>query len=428
MKAHLLCIGNEILIGDTINTNASYIAERLTRRGIHVETVVVVGDVQEAIVRALDDAVSRADLLILTGGLGPTDDDITREVVAAYAGAALQLNQEILDHIRSVFERRGIPFPPSNRKQALVPTVAEVLFNRAGTAPGLWLQLKGCYTAILPGVPSEMRYLMEHEVMPRVGDLLGSHDAYHAHYLHTFGISESQLHDEVMSGASALLADDVSLAFLPSLQGVTMRVSSYADTLTEARFQSLPLVNHLRARASAHIYSENDKPDHGATVVRLLAEKEVTLATAESCTGGLVAGSITAVPGSSHVFPGGVITYANEAKSRELGVPSHILETHGAVSAETAAAMAIGVARKFGTDIGISITGIAGPGGGSAEKPVGTVWFGFWCADTHFSCVAHLAGNRSSNRTRSVGIALELVRRHLMGVHELPFDMVRVAW
>lgn len=428
MIAHILSIGNEILIGDTVNTNATWMAAQLTAVGVHVQQVLTIGDSHSHIMTAMQQSVAVADLLLITGGLGPTRDDITKAALAAMAGCGYRLDEDVLLFVRDMFERRGLSFSPSNREQAMVPEAAETLFNRRGTAPGLWMQFGKCSVAAMPGVPSEMQYLMEAEVMPRVLDQLDGKSAYDVTYLHTYGISESQLADEVIGDTDYLTSDQVLLAYLPGQGGVTLRVSSFADTLIKARSQASDLVGYLREKAHDHIFSEELNASPASTVVGLLKSKGLTIATAESCTGGMVSAAITDIAGSSAVFPGGITAYANEVKQSHLSVPPETLATYGAVSAQTAAAMAKSVALKFGADIGISTTGVAGPGGGSPEKPVGTVWIGYWSRDRHYAALARLFRDREGNRSRSVGIALDMVRRELSGIERLPFDIERVPF
>jgi nicotinamide-nucleotide amidase len=424
--AHILSIGNEILIGDTVNTNATWMAARLTAVGVHVQQVLTIGDSHSQIMDALQSSTGVADLLLITGGLGPTRDDITKAALAAMAGCGYRLDEDVLHFVKTMFERRGLTFSPSNREQAMVPEAAETLFNRMGTAPGLWMTFGRCDVAVMPGVPSEMKYLMDHEVMPRVLERLDGKAAYEVSYMHTYGISESQLADEVIGDTDHLTSENVLLAYLPGQGGVTLRVSSFAETPVQARHQARPLIDYLISRAGDHIFSLEPDASLARTVVGMLKDRGLKIATAESCTGGLLASAITDIPGSSAVIDGGLIAYANRIKESELQVPTSTLDTNGAVSAQTALAMAESVASNYGADIGVSTTGIAGPDGGTPEKPVGTVWIGYWSKDIHFATLARLFRDRDGNRMRSVGIALDIVRRQLDGIDRLPFDMQRV--
>lgn len=403
-------------------------ASRLTALGVHVQQVLTISDLESDIMAAIRQSVEKADLLLITGGLGPTRDDVTKAALAKLLGCGYRLDEQVLAYVQQLFDRRGLPFSKSNRDQAMVPELAETLFNRMGTAPGLWLRLGNCDVAAMPGVPREMKYLMDREVIPRVQDSLNGASAYHVQYLHTYGISESQLSDDVIGDTDALTSQNVLLAYLPGQGGVTLRVSSFADTATQARYQSQPLIDHLLNRAGEHIFSTEPHDTLATTLNRMLRDRGLRIATAESCTGGLLAGAITDVPGSSEVFDAGIVAYANSVKISDLSVPTETLASFGAVSAETAAAMAAAVARKYGADIGLSTTGIAGPDGGTPEKPVGTIWIGFWSKDRHYATLARLLRDRDENRQRTVGIALDIVRRELLGIDRLPFDMKRVTF
>ena len=403
-------------------------ASRLTALGVHVQQVLTISDSESDIMAAIRQSVDKADLLLITGGLGPTRDDVTKAALAKLLGCGYRLDEQVLAYVQQLFYRRGLPFSKSNHDQAMVPELAETLFNRMGTAPGLWLRLGNCDVAAMPGVPREMKYLMEREVIPKVQGRLDGKSAYHVQYLHTYGISESQLSDDVIGDTEALTSTNVLLAYLPGKGGVTLRVSSFADTATQARYQAQPLIDHLLNRAGEHIFSTKPHDTLATTLNRMLKDRGLRIATAESCTGGLLAGAITDVPGSSEVFDAGIVAYANSVKISDLSVPAETLASFEAVSAETAAAMAAAVARKYGADIGLSTTGIAGPDGGTPEKPVGTIWIGFWSKDRHYATLARLLRDRDENRQRTVGIALEIVRRELLGIDRLPFDMKRVTF
>jgi len=424
MKAQLLSIGNELLIGDTVNTNASWMASSLTHIGVSVDKVITIGDHYDIMLQALKQAVREADLVLITGGLGPTHDDLTKEVLVDLAQCGYRLDQRVLEFVREMFERRGLPFTASNHDQALIPEKAETLFNRLGTAPGIWLPIDESVVVALPGVPTEMKHLMKEHVIPRVSAMRGV-QAYEVFYLHTFGIPESELSDRVIGKVDCWLHEGLSLAYLPGGGGVTLRISSVAATPDQAKEQAQPLLNHLRQQAHAYLFSEQPKATLATSLVELLTARQLTLATAESCTGGLLSAAITDIPGSSLIFPGGMVAYANQLKEQELEVPSQLLASYGAVSAPVAMAMARSAAKRYGADIGISTTGIAGPGGGTTEKPVGTIWIGFWSAEHHFATLARLFKDRDTNRTRSVSIALDIVRREVLGMEWLPFDMKR---
>lgn len=425
MKAQLLSIGNELLIGDTINTNASWMASSLTRIGVSIDKVITIGDHYETIFTTIQQAAREADLVLITGGLGPTHDDLTKTVLADVAQCGYRLDNQVLAFVREMFERRGLPFTTSNHDQALIPEKAETLFNRLGTAPGIWLPLEASVLIAMPGVPGEMKHLMNVQVLPRVQRMQGV-GAYEVFYLHTFGIPESELSDRVIGKVDALLQEGLTLAYLPGGGGVTLRVSSLASSREQALAQAQPLLDHLRHHAHPYLYSEQANATLATVLVESLTSRQLTLATAESCTGGLLSAAITDIAGSSAVFPGGMVAYANQLKEKELQVPAEMLEAHGAVSAPVAMAMARAAAQRYGADIGLSTTGIAGPGGGTPEKPVGTIWIGFWSKQHQFATLARLFKDRDTNRTRSVSIALDIARREILGLEWLPFDMKRV--
>jgi len=423
MKASILTIGNELLIGDTINSNAAWIGSFLVEHHIDPLRSITVGDSEQEIVHMLKDCMQVSDLLIITGGLGPTHDDITKHTLSSFTGGKLIEHKPTLDFIVKNFEKRGIPVSRSNLSQAQVPDTCEVLFNTHGTAPGMWFEKGDVIIVSLPGVPSEMKHLMDHVVWPRLAKRLGkTSGALYRHYIQTAGIGESTLSDLEIGDVSSKLVDQVSLAFLPNSHGVTLRISATGDTKEEAREKTHPLVEHIRDKAGQHIYSELYNDDLPQSCGRLLKEKKLTLATAESCTGGLLGSMVTDVPGSSGWYNGGIVVYQNKLKTELLGVPETLLEQHGAVSAEVALVMAKSVAGRLGSDIGIATTGIAGPDGGTDEKPVGLIWFGYWDRDHHFAMKAQFFKNRKMNKERTALVALDMMRRVLSGIKRMPYD------
>ncbi len=422
MRASILTIGNELLIGDIVNTNAAWLGTFLTQRHIEPVRSVTVGDSESEIVHMLDDCSRVSDVIIITGGLGPTHDDITKHTLAAYTGGSLKEHSPTKDFIVKNFEKRGIPVSPSNLLQAQIPDTCEVLFNTQGTAPGMWFSKDDVVLVSLPGVPAEMKHLMEKEVWPRLARISGTNGSLYRHYLHTAGIGESTLSDLEIGDVSHLLVDGVALAFLPHTHGVTMRLSATGSSDEEARSKVKPLLNHIRNRAGSHIFSELYDDDLPAAFGRVMLENKLTVATAESCSGGLLGSMITDVPGSSSWYNGTVVAYQNELKTKLLNVPELVLKEYGAVSRETALIMAKEVAAKLGSDIGISTTGIAGPGGGTDEKPVGLVWFGFWSEKHHFAMKAEFFKNRKSNKERTAFVALDLMRRVLYDIKTMPYN------
>lgn len=421
MNASIISIGQELLLGDTVNTNASWIGQLLSEHGIRCREVVTIGDDADQILRSLDRLFTDNELVIMTGGLGPTHDDITKATLLRYFDDVLVRHEPTFEHVHDIFRRRNMPFSVSNHAQADVLKSADVLFNKAGTAPGMWFDHNGRFLAVLPGVPREMKYLMQHEVMPRVKQINGEGAVYVSHYLQLTGIGESNLSDIVIGDTSSYTGDQLTLAYLPHTHGITLRISSYASTEEKARQQAQPLLEHIRTRAAEYIYSESSTDELQDAVVRLLTQRQMTVAVAESCTGGQLAHLITNVPGSSAVFRGGVVAYHNDSKIRQLGVPNEMLELHGAVSEAVALHMSQSVAKLMQADVGLATTGVAGPGGGSPEKPVGTVWIGFWSATTHFAFKARLYPDRLINKERSAILALDTLRRHLSKIDRLPY-------
>lgn len=418
MLAHQISVGNELLLGDTINTNASWISQRLSEHGIRCVHIATVPDDKPAILSALDVSLRDADVTILTGGLGPTHDDITKTCLCEYFNVKLVCHEPTLDRIRRLFEARGIPFSPSNTAQADVPENCDVLFNAQGTAPGMWFTDKGKILIVLPGVPREMKHLMSDEVLPRLRALVGA-STLNKHYLQITGIGESTLSDLVIGDVSTYLKPGIELAYLPHPHGITLRITSYNG----ADEDSARLASHIRSTAGQYVFSEQPDMELEQVVVEITSERNMSIATAESCTGGWISNLITNVPGSSAMFKGGFVAYENSVKQDLLDVPETVLMEYGAVSKQVALIMAKSAAMKLGADFGLSTTGIAGPSGGTETKPVGTVWIGFWSKEAHFAVHARFFRDRILNKERSAKVALEIVRRQLLGIPGLPFDL-----
>jgi nicotinamide-nucleotide amidase len=371
----------------------------------------------------LSEALSSTDLIITTGGLGPTHDDITKRAVTELFDCELVLKDSVLDFIKKVFEKRNIPFSKSNYHQAEVPDCCEVLFNTQGTAPGMWFDRGSVKLAVLPGVPHEMKHLVNEKVIPKVRAINGDTEFRRSHYITTAGIGESTLSDQIVGPLGDVLPNHVSVAYLPSPQGTRIRISAYGGSDKEINERINPVRNHIQKKAGKYIIGEGKELDLPKAVGKLLAENNRSLSVAESCTGGYLANAITDVPGSSRYMMGGIIAYANMVKVDQLGVLQDDLNNHGAVSKSVALQMARGVAERLGSNYGISTTGIAGPGGGTEEKPVGTVWIGFWSQDEHFALKARFTNDRLINKERSAAVALEIVRRSIMGIEEMPYGL-----
>ena len=425
MKAQLISIGNELLIGDTINTNAAWMGQFLNDFGIEVIRVHTISDDHDLIKSTVLKSLEESDLVITTGGLGPTHDDITKTTIAELFEVDLIQDDEVLKYVKELFKSRNIPFSESNTWQAMVPENCEVLFNKAGTAPGMWFHENDCYLAVLPGVPYEMKYLMTRRVSSKLREQSNGIGYIHTEYLKTAGIGESTLSDYVLGDLSSYLNDHVSLAFLPSFGQVTLRITGKGATKEEAVKHSNKLIKFIREKAGTYIYG--DQKDHTLSdrVGQLLVDQNKSIATAESCTGGLIANTLTDIPGSSAYVLGGIVSYANSVKQEQLGVLENDLIQFGAVSKSVALQMAKGVAKATGADIGISTTGVAGPGGGTDEKPVGTVWIGFYSKEQHFAVKALFTKDRLVNKQRTTIVALEITRRILSDIEELPYSLTK---
>jgi nicotinamide-nucleotide amidase len=410
VKLEVVTIGTELLLGLTPDTNAAELGRALAAAGVEVVRHVSVPDRPEAIRAAVADALARTGFVITTGGLGPTRDDMTKREVAALFGKPLELDQAVLRSLEERFRRLGRPMPAVNRTQAEVPAGATVLPNPRGTAPGLWLEEQGRVVVLLPGVPSEMRGLLAEEVLPRI-QARGTGRVVRSRTVRTTGIPESALAERV-----GPIEDEIApltLAYLPSTDGVDLRVTAWSMPEDEADRRLAESVAILRERAGEHYYGE-DGIDLAAVVLDLLRTGESTLALAESCTGGLVAGRVTAVPGASEVFVGGVVAYDDHVKTHWLAVPAALLEAHGAVSEEVVRAMAEGAQRNFAVDAALAVTGIAGPAGGTPEKPVGTVWLAARLGSETRAVKRLFPGDRGEIRARSAQAALDLLRRLLV--------------
>lgn len=371
MNAEILCVGTELLLGDTVNTNAAYLAKELAACGIGCYYQTVVGDNPERLKNCLAQALARADMVITTGGLGPTYDDLTKETVAAYFGRSMELHEASLLQITEVFRRLGRPMTKSNEKQAYMPQGARVFANDRGTAPGLAVEdaKQGKIVVMLPGPPREMTAMFQSQVRPYLLSL--SDTTLVSHNIHLFGIGESSVEDLLHRYMQE--HHNPTVAPYAKEGEVLLRVTASAATREQADALIRPVVDELCGLLQEYVYGVDVDTLQNA-LVQALGKAGKTIATAESCTGGLVSKRITEVPGASQVFSCGVCTYSNEMKTQLLGVPAETLQAHGAVSAQTALAMAEGVRRLAGANFGISVTGIAGPDGGTPEKPVGLVY------------------------------------------------------
>jgi nicotinamide-nucleotide amidase len=414
MKIEIVTIGDELLLGYTIDTNAAYLARELASVGVEITHRATVGDVAEDIANAVREALDRTGAVITTGGLGPTADDRTKAAIAGLFGRSMYRDEAIVDAMKERWRRlrRTGAFPESNIAQAMIPDGATILTNRHGSAPGIWLEdEKGRWVAMLPGVPREMRGLLADELMPRITANLGGTGlrVIRSRTLRTTGIAESALAD--LLGPLAREVDGMGVAFLPNVESVDLRITARDLPADEADSVLSGAVMKLRAAAGRYVYGE-EADDLAALVLDMCRERSIRIAVAESCTGGMLGARLTAVPGSSAVFRGGVIAYDNGVKSLLLGVSETDLEAHGAVSEQVASQMARGIRERLETEVGIGITGIAGPDGGTPEKPVGMVWVALDGVGTAARCL-RLFGTREEIRQRASQAALDMLRRAL---------------
>lgn len=416
VTAELLSIGDELLIGQVINTNAAYIADALGSIGIYVHRVTTVGDNEKGLRQAIRRAWSESGVVIATGGLGPTHDDISKRVVAKFFGKKLHFDRATLRQVQARFRPLGYKtMPEGNEGQAMIPDGFEALRNEKGTAPGLLYHHNQRTFIILPGVPQEMEWLMTKWVVPKLRTFYKTTGVILHRTLQTTGIGESVLANTI-GDVKEFLEEGVTLAFLPRIGGVRLRLTVRAKTGAEANRKLDKAARYIYSKAGHSIFGEADTTLEEA-VVSLLRKRHATIATAESCTGGMLAARLTNVAGASDVYPGSIVAYANAVKVHELGVSRTLLDRHGAVSEEVVTAMAEGARKKFDTTFGLAITGIAGPSGGTPEKPVGMVWIAIAeQGKVSEAMLLHNLGDRRTIRERSAEFALEFLRQRLITV------------
>jgi nicotinamide-nucleotide amidase len=415
MKAEIISIGDELLIGQVINSNQASIAEKLNSVGIYGDKMTTVGDNEEDILSAFQKAYASHDVITVTGGLGPTHDDITRSVVCKFFQTDSIINEEALENVKRIFARLNSVPRKINEDQALVPRGCVVIQNRLGTAPGYFFERDNKYFIVMPGVPYEMKAMMDDFVLPFFAKLRTGLVIRHR-TLKTTGIAESFLAEHIGDVHQLFSPDSgMTLAFLPSSLGVRLRITAKANSVDEAKNNIQDVETKLRDKIDKFIYAAGEK-ELEDTIGTLLKERRLHIALAESCTGGLIADRMTNISGSSEYFERGIITYSNKSKIDELGVPSDLIGTHGAVSREVAEAMARGIRTTSGTDIGISTTGIAGPTGDSPEKPIGLVWIGYSDKDETFALQFNFGGERRIIKERAAQAALELLRRKILKI------------
>jgi nicotinamide-nucleotide amidase len=409
MNVTIINIGDELLIGQVVNTNASTMARILTEAGMEVGKTVVVGDSRDDIWQAVDAAMHSSDTVLVTGGLGPTKDDITKKLLCEYFGSELVESEVALENVKRLFAVRGFELTPVNRAQALVPKCCEVLNNDVGTAPCMWFEREGKVLVSLPGVPHEMEWLMANRVIPKLQETFKMETIINKNIL-TQGIGESFLSDLIEPWELAL-PECIRLAYLPVAGMTKLRLTARGTQAASLRTAIDKAVEGLYKIAGQYIVGE-DCETLAELVHKTLTERGLTLATAESCTGGTIASQLTAQAGASAYFKGGVVAYSNEVKECALGVQHSTLEAHGAVSEETAREMAEGVRKRLGADLAIATTGIAGPDGGTKEKPVGTVWIAVADAThTEAQLLSFPGRRRQQNIDRTVNQAFSMLMK-----------------
>jgi competence/damage-inducible protein CinA C-terminal domain len=404
MNVEIITIGDELLIGQVVDTNSAWMGQQLESEGFHVIRKVTVGDIEEDMLAAIDSAMNRAEVVLVTGGIGPTKDDITRKTLCKYFDSQLHFSDEVYQNIENIFNRNGRAMNELTRDQAMVPNKAIVIQNRAGTAPSTWFERNGKVLVSMPGVPYEMKWLISNEILPRLKKQFRQdiHILHHTTWVNGFSESMLAIHLEAFENA---LPPNVKLAYLPQPGLIRLRLTIHADTRNEAQAMLAGQQQKLRDLLQGHILTEEDKaPDE--LIGAILKEKQLTLGTAESCTGGKIASIITSTPGCSAYFSGSIVSYSNKVKEKVLGVNPEDIEKHGAVSREVVEQMALGAIRQLGCDCSVATSGIAGPDGGTPDKPVGTVWIAAAIGSEVVSECYQFSSIREQNILRSSNMAL----------------------
>ena len=411
MTAHIITIGDEILIGQIIDTNSAWMGQQLNMQGIQVGKIVTVSDKQRDITNAVDAAFSEADIILLTGGLGPTKDDITKKALTDYFGVEMRFSESTYNRIQRLFQKFGKTMTEAHHEQSYMPSNADLLMNKMGTAPGMWFEHDGKVLVSMPGVPYEMKYLMEAEVLPKLKNQFPGKPISHRTIL-TVGEGESRIAERIDPFLEAL-PPNIKMAYLPGTGQVRLRMTGIGDDENELNRLLDKKVEELKPFISEFIFGfEKEKLEE--VVGKMLLEKGKTLSTAESCTGGFLAHKITSIPGSSAYFSGSVIAYSNAVKMNQLQVKPSTLKMQGAVSEETVKEMVRGTLDMLKTDIAIAISGIAGPDGGTPEKPVGTIWIGIGDKKNTKAYQLNLWKDRMKNIEYTTTVALNVIRKFLL--------------
>lgn len=417
MRAEILTIGDEILIGQIVNTNSVWMAQQLNLMGIKVMHMASVSDDKEAIIKAFDDAASRADFVFITGGLGPTKDDITKKTFAEYFNTILEIDESVLTTVKGFFEKRNRELTEINRQQAFVPKGCFVIENKNGTAPGMWMKKNNTIFISMPGVPYEMKAMMTEIILPKIKSENKLPHIYHKTVL-TQGLGESFLAEKIEKWEDGLIDKNIKLAYLPQPGIVRLRLSTSGENVESLKLNIESEIEKLKKIIPEYIYGyENygeEQPGLEKIVSELLRERKQRVSLAESCTGGYIASLFTSLPGSSDIFNGGVIPYQNQIKHELLQVDEKLFETVGAVSKECVLQMANEARNKFHTDYAIATSGIAGPAGGTAEKPVGTVWVAVASPEKTIALKFIFGDNRQRNIQMTANAALNMLRKIIL--------------
>ena len=408
----IVSIGDELLIGQVVNTNASWMASQLTEKGFQVITITTISDNPAAIFTTLKEVSGNSDIILITGGLGPTKDDTTKNVICNFFSSKLIFSDEVLLNIERIFYNRGIPVSATNRKQAEVPDCAKIIPNSIGTAPGLWIEKNNSLFIFMPGVPFEMKEMMLSDIVPLLCEKFQP-DSFIFHTIHIQGIPESSLSDMLEEWESSLIKENLSLAYLPQPGIIRLRISGFgADkTLLESKIQEK--IDKLKTIIPNDIFAY-DEDSLESVIGKLLKERSATVSLAESCTGGYISHLLTSIPGSSKYFLGSVVAYSNEIKINELGIDKRILRKDGAVSKNVVEQMALNILQKTGSDYSIATSGIAGPDGGSDDKPVGTIWI---AVASHTGVISQkfvFGKLRDVNIKRTSATALNMLRKVIL--------------
>ncbi|GLR18543.1 CinA family nicotinamide mononucleotide deamidase-related protein [Portibacter lacus] len=409
MEAKIITIGDELLIGQVIDSNSAWLGAELEAINIRVTEIRSIQDTEDEIIKHLSELTGKTDVIILTGGLGPTKDDVTKKALANFLGVELEFNASILEQLTALFKRINIEVKESHKTQAYVPAGCAILSNKMGTAQGMWMEHNGSIIISMPGVPYEMKYIMENGGLEKLAALNNGNRIFHKTIM-TAGWGETMIEEKILPIIDAL-PPHIKVAYLPGLGNVRIRVSSKSENDDSELTATVDQI----CNSLGNIVYGFDNIRLEEAIGAILLEQKLTLGTAESCTGGNVARMITSIAGSSAYYKGSIVSYANEIKTDLLGVQSKTLEDHGAVSKETVTEMVQGALRKLDVDVAIATSGIAGPGGGTPEKPVGTIWIAVGSADKVITHKLNLTKNRNKNITYTSIAALNMLRKFLVG-------------